>query len=369
MTFHVHFHVLSRSLFLLKRTRSLTFFILILHFCYIYDDRDKLLLRLDSDFGVCGMASTWFRSYLTGRTCYVAMGDLKSDVWSCDSGVPQGSVLGPVLFSAFVSPISRIMESHGIMYHQYADDTQLYTEVRSLVPSEMEALAQCVSALTFWFLDNGLQLNSSKSEAMILGSRQGLSRMEPVGSLVIGDDRVEVRDDIKILGVHLDPTLSMNAQVKAVIKASNFHIRALRHVRRGLTLESTKMIALGLVTSRLDYCNSLLYGTSKTNTAKLQRVQNDLARVVLRAAWNSSSKPLLKQLHWLPVQQRITFKIALITFNVRSSEQPSYLHSLLGQLRTITEPEVRGTASPPSSIPKIGCRQTQLLLRRADHLE
>ena len=292
-------------------------------------DIDKLLLRLDSDFGVCGMASTWFRSYLTGRTCYVAMGDLKSDVWSCDSGVPQGSVLGPVLFSAFVSPISRIMESHGIMYHQYADDTQLYTEVRSPVPSEMEALAQCVSALTFWFLDNGLQLNSSKSEAMILGSRQGLSRMEPVGSLVIGGDRVEVRDDIKILGVHLDPTLSMNAQVKAVIKASNFHIRALRHVRQGLTLESTKMIALGLVTSRLDYCNSLLYGTSKTNTAKLQRVQNDLARVVLRAAWNSSSKPLLKQLHWLPVQQRITFKIALITFNVRSSEQPSYLHSLL----------------------------------------
>ena len=281
----------------------------------------------------------------------------------------SGSVLGPVLFSAFVSPISRIMESHGIMYHQYADDTQLYTEVRSLVPSEMEALAQCVSALTFWFLDNGLQLNSSKSEAMILGSRQGLSRMEPVGSLVIGDDRVEVRDDIKILGVHLDPTLSMNAQVKAVIKASNFHIRALRHVRRGLTLESTKMIALGLVTSRLDYCNSLLYGTSKTNTAKLQRVQNDLARVVLRAAWNSSSKPLLKQLHWLPVQQRITFKIALITFNVRSSEQPSYLHSLLDNYTPSRNLRSGGTASPPSSIPKIGCRQTQLLLRRADHLE
>ena len=64
-------------------------------------------------------------------------------------------------------------------------------------------------------------------------------------------------------------------------------------------------------------------------SANFQRVPNDLARVVLQAAWNSSSKPLLKQLHWLPVQQRITFKIALITFNVRSSEQPSYLHSLL----------------------------------------
>ena len=99
-----------------------------------------------------------------------------------------------------------------------------------------------------------------------------------------------------------------------------------RHVRRGLTLESAKLIALGLVTSRLDYCNSLLYGTSKSNLNKLQRVQSDLARVVLQAAWNSSSEPLLKQ---LPVQQRIIFKVALITFNVKSSEQPPYRHSLL----------------------------------------
>ena len=109
-------------------------------------DTDKLLLRLKSDFGVCGLASAWIRSYITGRSYYVAIGDLRSDVWSCDSGVPQGSVLGPVFFSAFVSPISRIMESQGIRFHQYADDTQLYTEIRSPVPSQMKALSQCVSA-------------------------------------------------------------------------------------------------------------------------------------------------------------------------------------------------------------------------------
>ena len=290
---------------------------------------DKLLLRLESDFGVCRLVSAWIRSYITGRSCYVAIRDLRSDVWSCDSGFPQESVLGPVLFSAFVSPISRVMESHGIRFHQYADDTQLYTEFRSPVPSQMEALSQCVSALTIWFLDNGLQLNSTKCEAMIIGSRQGLPRLEPVASLDIGDGHVEVRNEIKIFSVHLDPTLSMNAQVKSLMKTSNSHIRALQHVRRSLTFESAEMIALGLVTSRLDYCNSLLYGTSKANIGRLQRVQNDLPRVVLQAAWNSSSKPLLKHLHWLPVQQRIIFKIALVTFNVRTFEQPSYLHSLL----------------------------------------
>ena len=98
-------------------------------------------------------------------------------------------------------------------------------------------------------------------------------------SLVIRGD-VAVKESIKILGVHLNPTLSMDNQVKASIKACNYHIRALRHVRRGLTLESAKLIALGLVTSRLDCCNSLLYGTSNSNLNKLQRVQH--CRVILR---------------------------------------------------------------------------------------
>ena len=75
---------------------------------------------------------------------------------------------------------------------------------------------------------------------MILGSKQGLSKLEPVASLDIGNGHVELRDGIKILGVHLDPTLSMNVQEKSLMKTSNFHIRALRHVRRGLTFESAE---------------------------------------------------------------------------------------------------------------------------------
>ena len=112
-------------------------------------DTNKLLQRLESEFGIGGSASTWFRSYLTGRSCYVAMSDHKFDVWSCGSGVPHESALVPILFSAFVSLISRIMEAHGIKYHHYADDTQLYTEVRSLDSTKTEAISKCISALMF----------------------------------------------------------------------------------------------------------------------------------------------------------------------------------------------------------------------------
>ena len=192
----------------------------------------------------------------------------------------------------------------------------------------MEAFSQCVLALTFRFPDNWLQVNSTKSEAMILGSRQGLSKLKPVASLDIGDGHVEVRDGIKILGVHLDPISSMNVQVIEVVDED----LRLPHPCSPTCSPGSDLnlpSALDLVTSRLDYCNSLLFGTSKANIGRLQRVQNDLPRVVLQAAWNSSSKPLLKHLHWLPVQQRMIFKIALVTFNVRTFEQPFYLHSLL----------------------------------------
>ena len=85
--------------------------------------------------------------------------------------------------------------------------------------TQTEAISKCVSALMFWFLDNGLQLNSSKTEAMIFGTRPGPSKLGPVSSLVIGGD-VAVKESIKILGVHLDPTLSIYNQVEASIKAN-----------------------------------------------------------------------------------------------------------------------------------------------------
>ena len=292
-------------------------------------DIDRLVGRLDSDFGIGGMALAWLRSYLTGRSCYVAIGDSKSETWICDSGVPQGSVLGPILFSAFVSPISRIPGHFRIQYHQYADDVQLYAELRSTDPAHLQHLSDCVAALTHWFLVNGLQLNASKSEAMILGTRQGMSKLNQATLFDINGETVPVKESIKILGVQLDSALSMNIQVKETVKVCNYHIRALRHVRRSVTFEATKTIVHGLVTARLDYCNSLLLGTSKSNIAKLQHVQNDLARVVLRAPWRSSSKPLLEKLHWLPVPERITYKVAVTTFKAHSCEQPAYLHEML----------------------------------------
>ena len=102
-----------------------------------------------------------------------------------------------------------------------------------------------------------------------------------------------------LIGVKLDPSISMNRHVTELVRSCNYHIRELRHIRLLLTLQSTKMVALGIVAVRLDYCNSLLYGTSSDNLRKLQVTQNALARVVCQAATTCSATELRRQLHWL----------------------------------------------------------------------
>ena len=123
--------------------------------------------------------------------------------------------------------------------------------------------------------------------------------------------------------------MSFDKQVSETCKACFFHIRALRHIRPSLTTEASKTIAAAIVGSRLDFCNSLLAGTSVSNLTRLQRVQNTLARVVAQKPRFCHITLVLSDLHWLSVRHRISFKIATVTFRVLQFQQPSYLASLI----------------------------------------
>ena len=118
-----------------------------------------------------------------------------------------------------------------------------------------------------------------------------------------------------------------------------------------LSLSVAKTIATALVSSILDYCNSLLYNTANKDIARLQRVQNCLARVVTRSPRFSSSVPLLKSLHWLPVHYRIIFKICTISYQALASKQPTYLNSMLTPARNSRE--LRSTSSNPLYNPRV----------------
>ena len=104
-----------------------------------------------------------------------------------------------------------------------------------------------------------------------------------------------------------------------------FYLYNIRHMRKYLTSESTVKLIHAFITSRLDYCNSLLYGVPDHHMQKLQRVMNASARLIFCAPKHCHITPLLQQLHWLPIRLRIEFKILLITFKVLQGSAPKYL--------------------------------------------
>ena len=110
------------------------------------------------------------------------------------------------------------------------------------------------------------------------------------------------------------------------ISTCSFHMRNLAQILRYLTRPTTERVVNALITSRLDYCNSLLFGTSASNINRLQRLQNSVARLVTRQSRRDSAMPILRELHWLPVRHRVSYKIAELTFKALHVDlSPTYL--------------------------------------------
>jgi hypothetical protein len=304
---------------------------------------DILCQRAETEFGIQATALSWLRSFITGRSNYVCIGDDQSPTISCSNGVPQGSVLGPILFALYTAPVAKIIEHHGMQYHMYADDTQLYTALQ-LPNIDLTNIQQCTDDIRRWYAENGLLLNPTKSEAMAVGTHAQVNATSASGPVVIAGTQVPFSNTVKLLGVTIDSTLSFDKHVSNVVRSCNYHLHALRHIRPLITEDTAKTIGFSLVSSRLDYCNSLLCDTTEKNLKRLQIVQNDLARTILRKPRWTSATPLLKTLHMLPVKQRITFKIATTVFKVKHSGTPEYLSELLVDyqpLRTLRSSDKR----------------------------
>ena len=118
-----------------------------------------------------GTALSFIQSYLTDRKQFVKLGQHKSTETKLEVGVPQGSVLGPLLFAVYCSPVADVIASHGVRHHQYSDDTQLHLAMRAdNTAAGLSILATCTADVKLWFMQNGLQLNPDKSEALIMGT-------------------------------------------------------------------------------------------------------------------------------------------------------------------------------------------------------
>ena len=294
-------------------------------------DHSILLSRLSSRYGIKGTVLAWLRSYLTSRKQFVNVNKCRSSQRFLERGVPQGSVLGPLLYPLYTSPLADIIKRYNLEYHFYADDTQLYVVFKTDCLDKMveckTTIEQCVRDIDNWMVINKLKLNQDKPEDVLISSRY--RPRPPLDSLQIGNVTVVPSSSARNLGVIFDKCFNFEEHIKSICKSSHYHIRNIAKIRKYIDEESAKIVVHAFVTAKLDSCNSLLYGLPQHLISRLQSIQNTAARVVTRTGKFDHITPVLKQLQWLPVRYRIVFKILLLVYKALNETAPTYISELL----------------------------------------
>ena len=268
-----------------------------------------LLKRLKYRFGVCDLALAWLESYLTNRTQRVVIQNedgytAQSAKKSLTQGIPQGSILGPILFNLFVAPLGELCRAKGVSFQGYADDTQKYLSFRPMSGSRnnqvecITRLENCIEAVHHWMQTNFLKLNENKTEFIVLGLSKQLKKLGNF-TIKIGDDIIPNIPAVKYLGIFLDAELKYTIHINKLTSSSFNTLHNISRVRCHLDQKTMKILVQTLILSKLDYCNSLLLGTLKYNIAKLQRIQNMSCRMIHQLPKYSTINTYLAQLHWL----------------------------------------------------------------------
>ena len=184
-----------------------------------------------------------------------------------------------------------------------------------------------VKDIQTWYSQNMLMCNDSKTEILVINSKhKPISDFLP---LSVGDCMIRPLTKVNDLGVVVDNHLTLTPHVNNIVQSAFFKIRDISYNRKYLTPEASKTLVHAFVTSRLDYCNSVLYGIPKQHLDKLQSVLNTAARLVTQTRKYDHISPVLKKLHWLPIQQRMRFKILLLVYKSLNGIAPQYLRNKL----------------------------------------
>ena len=295
-------------------------------------EHPRLLERHKKYFGLTDTALSWMSSYLNGRTQCVVVGNERSYIMKAEHGFPQGSVLGGRKFTMYSTPLSNIIVHHDVEHECYADDTQKYLlfklKDKDSLKSAITQLERCLQQVSYWMSANMLMLNNDKTKLIVFAPKHFRSDLSDV-TVQVESFVVKQSDEVKNLGVIMDSSLTMMKQINSVTKSCYYHIRRIARIRKYLTEDATKSLVHAYITSRLDYCNSLLSLLPAYVIRKLQRVQNSAARLVKKIPRRASITAHRKYLHWLPIIERVKFKVLLMVYKCLNNLAPYYLKTML----------------------------------------
>ena len=291
-------------------------------------DLEKLIQILKNHMHTNGTALKWFQSFLFGRHQKVKIGSTTSNLQETKYGVPQGSVLGPVLFNIYIRNLPSFIKSFGFDTSNYADDTntRLKFTLQFQYPNIYERLPLLLKNLESWMNEHFLKLNPDKTEIILFTPD---SPLKLIGLVNHYTGHIRFKNSVKLLGVNLDDTLTLEPQVNSVVSNCYFYLRDIGKLKHMLSSNDLLTLTHSVISSKLDYCNVILFGLNTNLMYKLQKVQNAAARLIRKLPKRKPVNKVIEELHWLKVESRCVYKILLIVHKRFNGACPSFLCNIL----------------------------------------
>ena len=292
--------------------------------------------------GILDHALHWFDNYLSGRTQSVCVNGTSSESMDLNFGVPQGSVLGPLLFLIFINDLPNCVKQSKVVL--YADDTALFFANKDVMTIE-RVLQEELNSLNNWFHENGLIVNCSKTKVMVFGTSQRLVKTSrPV--LKLSDSFLPVKEFCKYLGVIFDSNLNWHGHIDTIASKVSCRLGLLSRIRKYISIDVCMHLRNSIVQPLYEYCDIVWSNSDKTYLDRLLRLQKRGARIILkRKIREVSSEQLFKELGWLPLTERWTFHKCLQVFRCINGFCPSYLLNLFSRNSDIHSYNTRGRSN------------------------
>ena len=300
-------------------------------------DHSVLLQRLSSSFGVRDTVHDWFTSFLISRYQFVNYRGVSSPTSPTSCGVPQGSVLGPILFLLFTKDIIPLVISQGLKVHTFADDIYVYGSCpANSTTALVEKTSACIETLQQWLTSNRLVLNTSKTTFMWCTTKHRLRHVSQSPLSICGCSFRPV-SSMRCLGVVLDPTISFSVHINNTSAICFNILRNIRSIRRSVTRRALSFLVSALVFSRLEYCAPIMCGLSERNVSRLESIVNASVRVLLFLPRSTPTSAHLRSLNWLPARARLQLHTSIAVFKCLHELAPTYLADMFTRLSDLPE--------------------------------
>ena len=274
-------------------------------------------------YGVRGVALNWFNDYLSCRKQYVSYESVESSLLPIKCGVPQGSILGPLLFLLYVNDISNSTTS--LQYILFADDTNVFSS-NSDFQSLQRILNTELPKLSTWFKSNKLSLNLKKTNFIHFQSRKNKND-NPQPEIIIDGEHLEKKESTKFLGTVINENLRWSDHVLYISKRVSRTVGLLYKLKHYVPLNILYMLYNSLILPYISYCN-ILWADSKVYTDKMLLLQKKAIRVCSNVGYREHSDPLFAKLKTLKVSDINFLQKALFMFRLYNDLLPSNFPSL-----------------------------------------